>query len=103
MKQATKNELRCECRRQPLLATYGLDDRGKVYLHVKVYKARRIFGEILVTKGEVELRCRECLRWYKVTLPREGKPRLIETPEPQMNVEEADTGMFDSAHTQPLR
>jgi hypothetical protein len=103
MKQATRNELRCECRRQPLLATYGLDERGRVYLHVKVFKARRIFGEILVTKGEVQLRCRECFRWYTVTLPVGGKPKLIETPEPELPDEDNDTGMVDSVHTQPLR
>lgn len=92
MKQVTKNDLRCECRRKPLLAIFGLDDRGKVYLHVKVYKGRRVFGEILVTQGEVELRCRECLRWYKVIVPARGKPELVETPEPQSPETQAPAG-----------
>lgn len=81
MKQATRNEIRCFCRRRPLLATYGLDDKRKVYIHVKVFKNRRIYGEILITRGEVQLRCRECMRWYTLSI-REGRPELVETPEP---------------------
>lgn len=91
MKQATRNEIRCFCRRQPLLATYGLDEKGKVYIHVKVFKNRRIYGEILITRGEVQLRCRECMRWYTLTIV-QGKPELIETPEPDPVVEEATVG-----------
>lgn len=71
------------CSRQPLLATFGIDDRGRIYLHVKVYKSRRIFGEVLVRGGEAQLRCRECLRWYTVLIPPRGDPRLLETPAPQ--------------------
>lgn len=82
MKQATKNELRCECRRRPLLAMYGLDDKGGIYVHVKIYKSRHIYGEILVLQGIMELRCRECLRWYRLVVPPKGKPQLIETEEP---------------------
>lgn len=65
--QISKNELRCFCRLEPLLAVYGIRD-GKLYVHVKIYKARRIFGEILVTEGKVSLRCRDCLRWHTVRL-----------------------------------
>jgi hypothetical protein len=83
VKQKTKNALRCECQRRPILAFYGLTDKGKVYLHVKVYKARRIYGEILVLSGQVELRCRECYRWYSVTVPARGVPSLVETSEPE--------------------
>jgi len=50
-----------------LLAVYGIED-GKLFVHVKIYKARRIFGEILVTEGKVKLRCRDCLRWHTVRL-----------------------------------
>lgn len=81
MRQQTKNELRCECNRQPLLAVYGLDDKGKMYVHIKVYKNRRIYGEVLIHRGEVEMRCRECFRWYKLTII-DSKPTLIETPQP---------------------
>lgn len=80
--QRTSNQLRCFCRRQPLLATYGLDDKGKLYVHVKVYKSRRIYGEILITSGDIQLRCRECLRWYKLNIT-SNKPQLEETSEPE--------------------
>lgn len=75
-----RNEIRCFCARQPLLAIYGID-KGKPYVHVKVYKNRRIYGEILVTKGDIQLRCRECLRWYTIEIINE-RPKLIETSEP---------------------
>ena len=92
MKQATKHPLRCECSRKPILAYYGLTDKGKIYLHVKVYKARRVYGELLVLSGECQMRCRECYRWYTVIIPNAGNPRLVETPEPESVAEEAPVG-----------
>lgn len=68
MRKATSNELRCFCSRSPLLATFGLDTQGKLYVHVKIYKQRRVYGEVLVTEGRVQLHCRECLRWHTVIL-----------------------------------
>lgn len=89
MRQRTRNEIRCFCRTQPLLGVYGIDERGKIYVHVKVYKNRRIYGEILVTKGDIQLRCRECLRWYRVEI-QDGTPNLEETTEPHSIADEAD-------------
>lgn len=67
MKRREK-ELRCFCGRTPLLATYGIDSKGKLFVHVKIWKARRIFGEIVVEGGVVRLRCRDCLRWHVVRI-----------------------------------
>lgn len=67
MVEATKNELRCFCSRSPLLAIYGIRD-SKLYVHIKIYKQRRIYGEALITEGTVKLHCRECLRWHTVIL-----------------------------------
>lgn len=50
-----------------------------MYVHVKVYKQARIFGEVLVTEGTVELHCRECLRWHKVVMHQPGKVELEAT------------------------
>lgn len=75
----TRNDLRCFCSRKPLLATYGLTTQGKLYVHVKVYKQSRIYGEVLVTEGTVELHCRECLRWHKVVMHKPGAVTLEET------------------------
>lgn len=61
-----------------MLATYGVDSKGKLYVHIKVWKARRIFGEIVVVGGSVKLRCRDCLRWQRVNIIQE-EVTLIET------------------------
>lgn len=65
----TSNPLRCLCSRAPLLATYGLDDNGELYVHVKVYKQRRIYGNVILSGGgSVRMQCRECFRWYRVDI-----------------------------------
>lgn len=97
-KQKTQNEIRCYCRRKPLLAVFGLNEKGKPYVHVKVFKNRRIFGEILVTRGDIQLRCRECLRWYSITI-NEGRPKLTETSEPEQLGDDSTPGMIDSTVT----
>lgn len=75
----TQNELRCFCARTPLLATYGVNEKGDVYVHVKIFKQHRIFGEVIVTKGNVKIHCRECLRWHKVVMRPPGHAELQET------------------------
>lgn len=92
---STQHELRCFCSRQPLLATYGMNDKGKLYVHVRVYKQRRVFGEVLVTEGRVQLHCRECLRWHTVNIVQPGEAKLVEDSEPPAMIEpEPDTGML---------
>lgn len=62
-----EKELRCFCRNEPLLATYGLDSRGELFVHVKIYKQNRIYGELVFEGGgSVRIRCRNCLRWHRV-------------------------------------
>lgn len=63
-----EKELRCFCRAEPLLATYGVDSRGKLFVHVKIWKARRIFGELVIEGGTVKIRCRDCLRWHTINV-----------------------------------
>lgn len=92
MRQVTRHDLRCFCRRQPLLAVYGIDERGKSYIHIKVYKNRRIFGEILITTGDAQIRCRECLRWYRVEIGSSESAKLIESTEPKSINEETASG-----------
>lgn len=76
--KATSNQLRCFCSRKPLLATYGLDEKGSAYVHVKIYKQSRIYGELLITEGVVKVRCRECLRWHRVVFRKPGDAQLVE-------------------------
>lgn len=80
VKQQTSNELRCFCARTPLLATYGVDEKGKPYIHIKVFKQQRIFGEVVVIGGtsKVQLHCRECLRWHTVVMTTPTKVELVE-------------------------
>ncbi len=81
-RERSKHELRCFCRTEPLLATYGVDEGGELYVHLKVYKQQRIYGEVVVTHGVVKLRCRECLRWHRVVIRDSDTAALEETPEP---------------------
>jgi hypothetical protein len=82
LRRKTKNELRCFCRGAPLLATYGIDEDGSLYVHVKVHKQGRIFGETYHTGGVVRIRCRNCFRWNRVTFVSSG-------PAPEAKLEEA--------------
>ena len=73
-----RNEIRCICGRKPLLAVYGRDASGKLFIHMRVYKASRVYGEIYVSAdAEVKIRCRECLRLQKIRII-SGRPILRE-------------------------
>ncbi len=72
------HELRCFCSREPLLALYGVGSDGLPYIHIKVYKQTRIYGEAIIKGGEVKLHCRECLRWHRVVI---RAPRRLELEE----------------------
>ena len=80
-----KNEIRCICSRHPLLATYGIGKDGSPFIHMKVFKQSRIYGEIFVSADAVvRIRCRECLRLQKVKII-SGRPSIEEEkgmPEP---------------------
>lgn len=63
-----ERELRCFCKQKPLLATYGVDSRGRLFVHIKVYKGNRIYSESVIMDGTVKIRCRNCLRWHQVNI-----------------------------------
>lgn len=67
----TSHDLRCFCSRHPKLAEYGVTQDGEPYLHVRVFKQARMFGEVIVTSGDVDVCCRECFRWTKVRISRQ--------------------------------
>lgn len=78
MARPDRSEIRCMCSRRPLLATYGVDRDGKAFVHVKVYKQSRIYGEVFVSaNAEIKIRCRECLRLQRVKIVY-GRPELTE-------------------------
>lgn len=80
-----EKELRCFCRGEPLLATYGIDSRGKLFVHVKIYKQNRIYGELVFEGGIVRLRCRNCLRWHRVIFKDEAAALAeVQVSDPQL-------------------
>lgn len=85
---SNNNELRCFCTRRPLLAVFGVDDKGRTYVHQRVYKQHRVYGES-IAYGPVSIRCRECLRWHTVIIRQPGRAVLEETTDPIPSVLEA--------------
>jgi uncharacterized C2H2 Zn-finger protein len=64
-----ERDLRCPlCSSEPILARYGIDKDGILYVHIKVYKARQIKHESFVRGGEVTLRCYRCDRYHVVRI-----------------------------------
>lgn len=61
-------ELRCFCSSRPLLAVVDIDKKGAPFVHLKVHKQSRVYGEVVVTSGEINVRCRSCLRWHRVNI-----------------------------------
>lgn len=93
-REKSKHELRCFCRGTPLLAIYGVEPSGKLYIHIKIYKQGRVYGETYHTDGTVKIKCRNCARWQRVRIV-SSEAQLVET-EPPVVAEENRPG-------QPLR
>ena len=69
-----EGDLRCLCPKKPLLGKYGRDRTGALYVHVKVYKGGKVFGEIILQGGgTARIRCRECERWHTVNIRQDKK------------------------------
>jgi hypothetical protein len=83
-----EKEIRCFCRRKPLLATYGIDKHGTLFVHVKIYKANRIFGELVIEGGVVKIRCRECLRFHTIRVT--GRLATLEETDQELPVSVLD-------------
>lgn len=47
---------------------------------MKVYKAKRLYGEMVATSGTVMLRCRECYRWHRITIRQDVTVDEVELP-----------------------
>ena len=75
--------MRCEfCSVRPILAVVDKDKKGHYFVHIKVYKKHTIYGEIIVTRGEVRIICRACERWHTVRIiERSYDVRQEELPE----------------------
>jgi hypothetical protein len=73
-------ELRCFCSHKTLLAKVGRDKRsGEPWVHVKVHKQGRIYGEVIVTSpGTIRICCRDCLRWHTVHVKSQTIASVVE-------------------------
>lgn len=75
-------ELRCVCSKHPLLGVCGRDAlTGDPFIHVKVFKQGRVFGEMIAHSGPVRIRCRDCLHWNVVTIRGDVSMRPAPLPE----------------------
>ena len=82
MKDKAEGEVRCPvCEASPLLATYGFDEKGRLYLHVKVYKARSVKADVFIRGGEVTLKCTRCMKYNTVRIV-DHRPVLNRTRRP---------------------
>lgn len=79
----TKKEIRCFCYRKPLLAMFGVDEDGKLYIHIKIWRQNKLYGNMVFRGGEISIQCRECFRWYRVAIRDNQEPRLQQTEAPQ--------------------
>lgn len=86
-RERSKQELRCFCRSEPMLAMYGIDEDGELYVHVRIYKQKRLYSESWHSGGVLKLRCRNCLRWHTVTFPGKTSARLVESAPPVVAIE----------------
>jgi hypothetical protein len=97
-RQPSKQQLRCFCSRKPLLAIWGNDENGRPYIHVRIYKQGRIFGDVVAHGGEVKICCRECVRWHRIVFVGEqsNKAKLEQTAVPEEIDKESETPETDS-------
>lgn len=65
---ATRIPIRCFCKEHPLIAMAGRDASNKPFVHVKTWKGKRLYAEVIVTDGIAHVRCRICLRWHTIRI-----------------------------------
>lgn len=77
-------DIRCPlCERSPILGTYGFDEKGRLFIHIKVWKAKEVKADVYITGGEVTLKCYRCLRFNTVRIIKQ-RPVLSKTRRPNI-------------------
>lgn len=66
-------DIRCFCRRQPLLAVGGADTKNQPFIQIKAVKAGEAIIHAIIHSGSVSIQCRECKRWHKINIRTEIK------------------------------
>jgi hypothetical protein len=79
-------EWRCPfCPRRPLLAMYGVDVDGRLYVHVKIERSGRTTTESVFKGGSVSIKCRDCYRWQDIVIS--GGRAVMEEIDPPHELE----------------
>ena len=78
--------LRCFCRYKPILAVMKRDRQGKPFVHIKVFKSNRIYAEVVFSRGDMRVRCRECYRWHQVRIVQQ-RAQLEDVPDEEYLVD----------------
>jgi hypothetical protein len=77
----SSSNIRCFCAQSPLLARWGVDSSGVVFLHIKVYKQKRLYTEVIAHAGaSLRVRCRDCFRWTVINVKHTPHVAFAELP-----------------------
>lgn len=90
MKSKTRNPLRCECSSKHLLAFYGVNQAGDIYVHVMSHKQGRPLSNVVIF-GDCEIQCPACYRWHSLTVRRDGKLDRYVNLDPPAEIAESET------------
>lgn len=68
-----------------MLAIWGNDEDNVPYVHVRIFKQGRIYGDVVVNGGKIRICCRECVRWHRISFVGEQKDKaeLVQTSTPE--------------------
>lgn len=92
-----KGEIRCFCSQAPLLGIFGVNSSGEPFIHIKVWKQKRLYTEFVVTgkSTKTSIKCRNCYRWYNIFITDNNTAQMTETQ--AVEVQNADRPLVDVA------
>lgn len=71
-------QIRCICTARPILAIARVSSSGTRYVHIRIYKQRKVYGEIVIEEGLVRMKCRSCGHWYSLHVKRDSHKAIAE-------------------------
>lgn len=71
------------CHNHPQLAGYGIDDRGRLFIHIMVYKANQKKADVYIHGGTVTLMCYKCNRYHTIRI-RDSQVKLERSRAPDL-------------------
>lgn len=82
MRPRSSYEYKCDCRHHPLLAIYGREEGGALYVHVRVYKNKKLYAEVY-TNHDIKIMCRECKFWREIVIRNRVEPKVVPALKPE--------------------